>query len=263
MELSSFIVIVYENRVYYVCQKGFYIIRCMHKKWVIFIVVVVIASLIALLSRVVDFSPSAVDPSSKTDDGGDVTEETVVRITNVSKYAISPGMLVIHGPNFSMNIFRRYVSAEYELLAEVGDPSTLISSLKDLPGVYYAFRVSSLRSEGGSAGFTIPPMGFDTLVSYIAMIVPTNDGVVWTDGFPLYNSNGGQQVGGTFAQILDMGTEQNSPIGSGLAGGQPEYSRGAENVTNGVATKELSDYHPQFYDDPAISESIVRIDLNS
>ena len=148
-------------------------------------------------------------------------------------------------------------------LLRLAIPGTLISSLKDLPGVYYVFRVSSLRSEGGGVSFTIPPMGPDTLVSYIAMIVPTNDGVVWTDGFPLYNLNGGQQVGGTFAQILDMGTEQNSPIGSGFAGGQPDHSRGTENVTNGVATEEMSDHHPQFYDDPAISESIVRIDLNS
>ena len=81
--------------------------------------------------------------------------------------------------------------------------------------------------------------------------------------FPLYGEGGKQQHGGFVAEVLDMGTEQNSPIGSGFDGGQPDHSRGAENIENGVVLRETVRHHPQFYDDPAVSSEIVRIDLNS
>ena len=236
----------------------------MYKKWIIFIAAVASISLVAVVVRNVDFSSNVISLDFSLDDGyrSDVIGDTTVRLANVSDYTISPGVLVIHNRSFSMNFLGDYIPDEYELLSEVGDPSVVLTSLRDLPGVYDVLEVSLLES-GVDQTFNFFVKNSDALVSYMAMIVQTNDGVVWLNSFPLYDENEEQQWGNIFAEVLDMGTEQNSPIGSGFAGGQPDPSRGVKNVDNGVSTTDVVQHHSQFYDDPAVSSSVIRVDLNS
>jgi hypothetical protein len=53
----------------------------------------------------------------------------------------------------------------------------------------------------------------------------------------------------------DAGTEDNQPLGSGLAGGQPDSSKGEENIENGVSTEEPVSPHPQ------LTEIIMRVSV--
>ena len=230
------------------------------KKWVIFIIIVLAVSLAAFIFNTVDFSSDIYLDLSP--DGAVVAEDTALRVTNVSGYSVSPGVLVIHNRDFSMNFLGDYAPAVYESLSEVGDPSVVLASLKDLPGVYDVFEISLLEPQQHEV-LNVSARDSDALISYMAMIVPTNDGVVWLNSYPLYTPDGNKHFGAVVTEVLDMGTEQNSPLGSGFQGGQPDLSRGAENIENGVSAVETVRHHPQFYDDPAVSTSVVRIDFNS
>ena len=233
----------------------------MHKKWVILVGIVIA---LIIIGRVVSgsyLSPKE-DVVLEYEPVGPITEDVFVRVTNTSPYPVAPGPLVIHNRQFSMDFLGRYAPGEYELLAEVGDPSVFIASLDGNPAIYEVLEVGLLEPNT-SETFTVSAANPDALISYMAMIVPTNDGVVWLNGFPLYGQGGKQQHGGFIPEIVDMGTEQNSPIGSGFEGGQPDPSRGDENLENGTVLRETVYHHPQFYDDPAVSTELVRIDLNS
>lgn len=230
----------------------------MYKKWVIFIIVVLIVSLIFVVVRSISSSSDIISSNFSSEDDEYRIEDAYLRLINVSDYTISPGVLVVHDRNFSMNFLGGYIPTEYESLSEVGDPSAVVASLKNLSGVYDVFEVSLLEPQNDQI-FDFFVGDPKALISYMAMIVPTNDGVVWLNSFPLYNESGEQQWGSILAEVLDMGTEENSPIGSGFDGGQPDLSRGAENIGNGTPTSDTVRHHPQFYED----SSIVRFDLNS
>lgn len=236
----------------------------MHKKWIIFIIIVVVVTLIVVGVKNVGFSSDFyLDAPYEDDDSArDVVMDSTVRIVNVSEYAVSPGVLVLHSPSFTMNFLGERAPDAYELLAEVGDPTAVLASLNDSLDVYDVFEVGLLEPDGSQL-FAIPPTASDVLISYMAMIVQTNDGVAWLNGLSLYDEDGGRRWDNVFTEILDMGTEQNSPVGSGFAGGQPDLSRGAENIDNGVSTSGTVNHHLQFYGGSAASSSVVRIDLNS
>lgn len=234
----------------------------MHKKWVILLSIVFILIIIGLIVGRFDVSEPSDTPAGSDEVPAVVTEDIFTRITNVSKYPVAPGVLVVHNSDFSMNFFGGYAPAPYEALAETGDPSGVIDSARASQGVYDVLRIDALQPQDSKV-LTIPASNPDALLSYMAMIIPTNDGVVLFDRVPLYGEGGSQQIGGFLGEIMDMGTEQNSPIGSGFAGGQPDPSRGNENIDNGVATNDPVDSHLQFYDDPVIFSQVVRIDLNS
>ena len=184
-------------------------------------------------------------------------------LSNESEYAISPGVAVVHSDPFLMSFLDTQAPAEYESLAEVGDPSAVIAMMKNNPSVYQVRKVGALEpGEQRTINFAEAPE--DAVVSYMAMIVQTNDGVVWLDSFPLHHDEElGEQGDQIWVTMLDMGTEENSPIGSGFAGGQPDPARGAENVDNGTAsTNGVVSFHSQFYEDDAISTAIVFAGIN-
>lgn len=191
-----------------------------------------------------------------------------LQLENDSQYTIAPGVLVYHTlcrpPEnlscFSMNFLNRFAPPEYETLAEVGDPTAVVSSLETNPDVLLAVVAHDAPIHPGET-VTIPlpndiiaqpDMGF----SYMGMIVETNDGVAWINSRRLTGEAGVfNPLGPAFAEIVDMGTEENEPVGSGFEGGQPDPSRGAgENLDNGVPTEEVVYHHPQFYGDPTAQE---------
>ena len=242
-------------------------------KWIIFIIIVGAIAVVGVLARLV-VSPAL----SRTDIP--INEETVfqepnptVQFANTSEYTIAPGVLALHNNNFSMNFLDIEAPAEYESLAEIGDPSEVASLLQGNPDVDAVFTVEAIEP-GETQQITIPLSivdkeeyqdGTNTIViSYMAMIIETNDGVVWLNGYPLYDAETGDlQQGSIITEVIDMGTEKNAPIGSGFASGQLDLMRGAENRDNGTATTEPVRHHPQFYESNTASSEIVEIYLDA
>lgn len=241
-------------------------------KWIIFIIIVGVISVIGVLAKVI--------ASPAPQYSGTIFEETAlpeknptIQFTNTSEYTILPGVLAFHNSNFSMNFLGTEIPEAYESLAEIGDPSEVISLLQDNPAVVELFTVEAI-APGRTQQITIPrsiidekkyQSGADAIVvSYMAMIAETNDGVVWLNSHPLYAAeSGGLQQGGVVTEVVDMGTEENAPIGSGFASGQPDLTQGSANRNNGTATTEPARHHPQFYEDDAVSSGVVEVNLNT
>ena len=228
-------------------------------KWLIFIIIVVGVSGASLVSKYVGNSSDSV--------GVDYSR---VRLVNVSEYTVSPGVFVVHDSRvvrddqFPMNFLGVQAPEAYESLAEVGDPSAVIALLNDMSGVVAVRQVAGLDSGADYIVHDVPS-GDGMLFSYMAMVVETNDGVVWFNRIPVDAMKVADLAqlrdGNLFAEVLDMGTEENSPIGSGFSGGQFDPLRGSENVENGVSTDAVVRHHPQFYEGSLVSFDIVRAEL--
>ena len=245
-------------------------------KWIIFISIVCIVSVIGVVLKFLLTPPSYEDSYASNEEGESYTiPDPVVQFSNISEYTISPGVLVLHTDGFSMNFLGNQAPPVYESLAEVGDPSAVIAILQNNPNIEAVFKVGAIEPNG-KQHITIPhPLagtgyinGNPILVSYMAMITETNDGVVWLNGsrlfdpeYNIYTENPFPTVlqDSIITEVLDMGTEQNEPISSGFAGGQPDPTRGAENSNNGTSTNEPVRHHPQFYEDNSVSDEIVLI----
>ena len=242
-------------------------------KWVIFIIIVGIVSAAGVVLNIINNRSSLYESDlAENEEVAQQEPDPIIYFVNTSEYPISPGVLVLHDHNFSMNFLGIQAPETYEALAEVGDPFVVIALLKGNADVDKVFEIAAIEPEA-TQSITIPRSvlagkegrgGVDDIkMSYMAMITETNDGMVWLNGHSFYDAeNGGIQKGSIVTEILDMGTEKNTSIGSGFAGGQPDPARGIENIDNGTATSEPVQHHPQFYEDDAVSDEVVRVDLN-
>ena len=193
-----------------------------------------------------------------------------VKLSNASEFDVSPGVIVLHDETFSMNHLGLPAPTSYQTLAEIGDPSDIIRELEGTDGVLRVIGTDHIApgaeesvSLGDVTGEGFPENLSDIRVSYMGMIVQTNDGVVWINSVPLEKIvyKGGaadpDQVHTYWAEIIDMGSEENSPLASGFDGGQPDPTRGEENIDNGTATEETVSHHTQFYDDPEVTMYVL------
>ena len=239
-------------------------------KWIIFIIIVGVISVIGVLAKFIT-SPRSQYSAAILEETVSQEKNPTIQFTNTSEYTVFPGALVLHNNNFSMNFLGIEAPRAYESLAEVGDPSEVISSLQGNPSVIELFTVEAI-APGETQQITIPRSIIDKkeyqsgtnaiVISYMAMIAETNDGVVWLNSHPLYSvESGGLPQGGVVTEVIDMGTEENAPIGSGFESGQPDLSQGSANRNNGTATTEPVRHHPQFYEDDAVSSGIVEVNL--
>ena len=79
----------------------------------------------------------------------------------------------------------------------------------------------------------------EVYLSTASMLVATNDSFVGLNSVILWNEDHSPIDSQTFElNAYDAGTEANTELGSGFDGGQPDPSRGAENLDNGEATSE-------------------------
>ena len=240
-------------------------------RWIIFIIIVGAVAVIGVLTRIILNLPTSAGTGVPVDEGA-VSQEMnpTVRFVNTSEYTIAPGVLVLHNNNFSMNFLGIEAPKAYESLAEVGDPSEVASLLQGNPDVFAVFTVETIAPRK-TQRITIPRSiagekeqdGADAIVlSYMAMIIETNDGAVWLNSHPLYSAeNNGLQQRSIVTEVIDMGTEENAPIGSGFANGQLDLTRGNANRNNGTATAEPVRHHPQFYESDTVSNKIVEVNL--
>ena len=125
-----------------------------------------------------------------------------------------------------------------ELLAEVGDPSALIGALNG--------QLIGEIPPGGSATIELV-IENEVYLSTASMLVATNDSFVGLNSVILWNEDHSPIESQTIElNAYDAGTEANTELGSGFDGGQPDPSRGAENLDNGEATSELIARSDQF-----------------
>ena len=170
----------------------------------------------------------------------------VVFIVNESDYGFAPGVFVVHSPEFSLNFVGQVAPPAFEKLAEIGIPGDAIDYVTGMDGVYDV-KVSSEGHIDPGEKFEIAIGDYpkDAVVSVMTMVVETNDAVAFIDSSPLYDEFG-LLTNNEYFSIIDLGTEENTPLRSGFEGGQPEAGYGAANVENGTATEDVVIYHPQF-----------------
>jgi hypothetical protein len=171
-----------------------------------------------------------------------------VMINNVhDMQPLSPGVFVVHTGDLSMNFEGQMAPPGLEPLAEYGSTDALAEYVADLDGAIKVFTIG---------GPTLPGMDISTTVEFQTTEMPvylsgammdaaTNDGFALLDAVMLVDENGTALSSTTDTQNYDAGTEENTALGSGFEGGQPDPSRGEENIDNGVPTEEPVSMHPQ------------------
>ena len=163
-----------------------------------------------------------------------------ITITNTTSPAmpISPGIILPHIDEGVLWVSGGTSGSALELLAEVGNPSALIDALNG--------QLIGEIPPGGSASIEIV-IENEVYLSTASMLVATNDSFVGLNSVILWNEDHSPIESQTFElNAYDAGTEANTELGSGFDGGQPDPSRGAENLDNGEATSELIARSDQF-----------------
>jgi hypothetical protein len=163
-----------------------------------------------------------------------------VTVMNVHKtQTLSPGLFIVHKPIFSINFVGKLAPPELEPLAEYGDPSAFAGYVNQSNDVLNIHVIDKPLAPGENTSFILDVSTWRPRESYLSgllMAVGSNDGYALADNIALFNPGNGPKASTTDALNYDAGMEQNSPLMSGFDGGQPDPSRGAENIGNGVAT---------------------------
>ena len=155
--------------------------------------------------------------------------ELVVEIQNVSEdQPLSPGLVIVHDAGLDLNPLGAVAPEGLEALAEVGNPDAYADYVRSLDGVEHVEMINNPIAPGDSLELDVT--GREGMaVTVLSMAVASNDGLAYAS----FQLASGVE---TSAQNYDAGTEENSDLGSGFDGGQPDPSRGAENLDNGTAT---------------------------
>ena len=154
-----------------------------------------------------------------------------VTITNDSdpEQILSPGVWLVHSESGALWSRDAMASLAVERIAEIGSPAEAVSALG-------ATAIGAAPGAGSTVVFEVTAEPGD-LLSTIQMLVATNDGFVGLQSVALFD--GDRPMDQTIELIAyEAGAEENTGLFTGFAGGQPDESRGADNVDNGVATSE-------------------------
>ncbi|MYE31434.1 MAG: hypothetical protein F4X80_01980 [Chloroflexi bacterium] len=154
-----------------------------------------------------------------------------VTITNASdpEQILSPGVWLLHDEPGELWARDAMASLAIERIAEIGNPAEAVSALG-------ATTIGAAPAAGSTVVFEVIAQPGD-LLSTIQMLVATNDGFVGLQSIALFD--GDEPMSQTIELVAyEAGTEENTGLFTGFAGGQPDESRGADNVDNGVATSE-------------------------
>ena len=201
-------------------------------KTAFWVILVVIAVLVAIL-----VTSKANEPAIDSDDTGaaDVEDRNIaayeVTVTNTSEdQPLSPGVFVVHTEPVSFDYEGQTSPFELESLAEYGDNTAFAAYAKGLTGIKSVHTIDEPIMPGESTIFTFSAQ-LGTKLSGVMMAVGSNDGYAFLDAAGLDGDR--IQVS---ALNYDNGTEENSELDSGFAGGQPDPAQGEANIENGTAT---------------------------
>ena len=177
--------------------------------------------------------------------GGEVVtvepQEYTVRVSNISDtQPLAPGVFVVHTKEASLDYSGSLAPAALESLAEYGSNTAFAEYIATQDGIVNVYTIDAPILPGEEATLTIDSTTDAFYFSGVMMAVGSNDGYALVDSIAL---NGGNRK--VLAENYDNGTEENTELLSGFAGGQPDPSRGEANIENGTATDpqaEVSDH---------------------
>ena len=178
-------------------------------------------------------------------------EAVTLKITNDSEYNLSHGVLLFGYDGVKpFDLVGKTAPMAYETLAEVGDPKSVIEYLSTSEQQLVILIQTNPIEPGGAMEIPMQLEDFSSeegplSVSFMAMIIESNDAVVAISEVPIYENGKFLTSRNHTIKILDMGTEENSPPGSGFAGGQPDPVRGEANIDNGTPTDNPVSLHPE------------------
>ena len=168
-----------------------------------------------------------------------------VTITNMTDppTPISPGALVGHCEDGAFWSSGGLASAGLELIAEVGNPSAAVAVEQDetAMGMSFVQERYTIGEVGPGESVSVNVIfEFGCKLSSAHMLVHSNDAFVGAQSVGMWDPDTHLPLENVSVELTayDAGTEENSEIASGFDGGQPDPSRGAENLDNGVATSE-------------------------
>jgi hypothetical protein len=169
---------------------------------------------------------------------------------------LSPGVFVVHTGNLSLNFDGELAPPALEPLAEYGSNADFAEYVRSLDGAVEVYTIDDPVLPGENTSFIIEVNSSEPLyLSGAQMAVASNDGYALLDGVEIVDMDLTALPSVTEALNYDAGTEENQPLGSGFAGGQPDPSRGEENIENGVSTEEPVQVHPQ------LTETIMMVSV--
>lgn len=129
-------------------------------------------------------------------------------ITNISKQIISPPVAASHSWRTRVFTPGKQASDELALLAEDGDPSSLVAALEADENVLDVAVADGMLMPGQTISLTLEVTGFFDRISAVGMLVTTNDAFFGLDNFKLRGIS--TNVAETFVPAYDAGTEFNS-----------------------------------------------------
>jgi Spondin_N. len=168
-----------------------------------------------------------------------------VKITNLTQAIyFTPLLITAHGSDTKLFRVGESASPELQAMAEGGDLSGLVSSLEPVGASSVINPAEGLLAPASSVMTMSIDTGVNDLLSITAMILPSNDGFVGVDSWPIPTEAGTYTL---FLNAYDAGTEANNELildGSGAPGmlGIPA-NPGADSGSNGtgVTTSETND----------------------
>ncbi len=141
-----------------------------------------------------------------------------VEVTNLTNGTyFTPLLVAAHGTNTDLFEVATPASAHLQAMAEGGDISGLVGDVEFAGGVVEADPAGGLLAPGATAIASLDLRGRrNARLSIVAMLLPTNDGFVGLDSFPIPSRRGSYTV---YLNGYDAGTEANDEIING--GGMP------------------------------------------
>jgi hypothetical protein len=176
-------------------------------------------------------------------------------VTNTSSDQIlSPGVYAVHTKDVDLDFLGELSPASLESLAEYGRPNEFASYVASLPGVMNMVVVEAPILPGETTEFRFSVQEKGLYLSGFQMAVGSNDGFAFVDKIAL-----DKESIEASAVNYDNGTEENSDLNRGFNGGQPDTTRGSDNIENGTATnpQEPVSKHKQ------LGSSILQINISS
>ena len=169
-----------------------------------------------------------------------------VTITNMSDppTPISGGVLVGHCTDGALWAEGSLASAAIEAIAEIGDPGpaagieTTDSMMGEADFIQERYTIGEV-GPGDSVSIEVT-FEFGCKLSSAHMLVASNDTFVGAQSVGIWNPETHLPLERVEVDLMayDAGTEANTEPGSGFDGGQPDPSRGEENIDNGEATAD-------------------------
>lgn len=150
---------------------------------------------------------------------GASAQSLTVKITNLTHGTyFTPLLVAAHNDTADLFEPGSAASANLQAMAEGGDLSGLVTDVANASATYMENPASGLLTPGASTMTQLDTTGTtNTLLSVVAMLLPTNDGFVGLDSAPIPSTPGTYTF---YLNGYDAGTEANDEIinGAGMPG---------------------------------------------